>query len=78
MNIRFYEWPNSQGYFLVLAEGASGQLGHIDRNADVVGFSAYLTVWEYTPAERDEIFAIANKFAEEQRALKQVTKRLKS
>lgn len=80
MNIRFYEWPSTPGYFLVLCDGMDGQLGRVDATpeADKVSFYAYMTTQHADRQTYDEIIRVANAFVAEKQALRDIAKRLAS
>jgi len=80
MNIRFYEWPSSKGYFLVLCDGMGGQLGHVDATKEVskITFYAYETTLRADKQTREEIYKVAYAFAAEKQALREIARRLQS
>ena len=80
MNIRFYEWPDSQGYFLVLCAGVDGQLGHVNATKEVltIQFCPYAPTIHADKQTREEIYRVANAFVAEKRAARDVAQRLLS
>lgn len=80
MNIRFYEWPSSKGYFLVLCDGMGGQLGNVNTQKEIptIQFYPYTTTLRADEQTRTEIYRVANAFAAEKQALRDIARRLKS
>lgn len=80
MNIQFYEWPSTPGYFLVLCDGMDGQLGNVNamKNVSTIQFYPYTTTLRADKQTREEIYRVANAFAAEKQAARDVAQRLLS